>query len=59
MRGSASSAASLRAISVWRFMTASQGGWIGSPAFGAFAEWPSARASLQLTGRGSTHDGVE
>ena len=45
--GSASSAASLRAISVCRFMMASQGDWIGSLALGAFAKGPSARHSCR------------
>ena len=40
--GSASSAASLRAISVWRFMMASQGDWIGSLVLGAFTSSPTA-----------------
>ncbi len=57
--GSASSAAGSAASFVCRFMTATRGGWSGSPVFGAFAKGPSARAFLQVTGRGSTHDGVE
>ena len=40
--GSASSAASLRAISVCRFMMASQGDWIGSLVFGALTGRPTA-----------------
>jgi hypothetical protein len=45
--GSASSAAGLRAISVRRFMTATRGGWIRSPAFGVFAKGPNARTPLR------------
>ena len=41
--GSANSAASLRAISVCRFMIATHGDWIGSPVLGAFTKRPSAR----------------
>ena len=48
--GSASSAASLRAISVWRFMMATQGDWIGSPVFGASTKGPSARTFLPARG---------
>ena len=48
--GSASSAASLRAISVWRFMIATQGDWIGSLVLGALTKGPSARAFLPVTG---------
>ena len=45
--GSASSTAGLWAISVWRFMTATQGDWIGSLALGAFGKGPSARHSCR------------
>jgi hypothetical protein len=48
--GSASSAASLRAISVCRFMIAPQGARIVSPVCGAFAKGPSARAFLPVEG---------
>ena len=48
--GGASSAASLRAISVWQFMTASQGDWIGSPVVGALTKRPSARTFLPVRG---------
>ncbi len=47
--GSASSAASLRAISACRFMAAThQGDWIGSPVFGASTKRPSARTFLPV-----------
>ncbi|HEX8931063.1 MAG TPA: hypothetical protein VGA45_19285 [Actinomycetota bacterium] len=41
--GSASSAASLRATSVCRFMIATQGDWIGSLVRGVLTKRPSAR----------------
>ena len=40
--GKASSAASLRAISVWRFSTGKYGLWIGRPVFGALTSMPEA-----------------
>ena len=48
--GNASTAASLRAISVCRFMTATQGGWSGSSVLGAFTKGPSARTFLPVRG---------
>ncbi len=37
-------------------MIATQGGWSGSPVFGAFTKGPSAGTFLPVKGRGSTYD---
>ena len=48
--GSASLAASLRAIPVYRFMMATQGNWIGSVVCGALTKRRSAHTSLSVRG---------
>jgi hypothetical protein len=48
--GSAGSAASSRAISVWRFTMANQGDWIGSAVCGGLTKRPSARTFLSVLG---------